>query len=71
MTFRASLRALASRAIAVALNPLSWVVGLGACGAASIVAGVAVIAGTGCALLAAGVFLLAGAAFISRGMTHA
>ncbi|PZP90514.1 MAG: hypothetical protein DI587_38450 [Variovorax paradoxus] len=53
----------------VAAKPLTVVLGLGAVGAACVVAGVGVIAGTGWALVCGGVFLLATASLISKGMT--
>ncbi|CAN7677911.1 hypothetical protein LJR039_005416 [Pseudorhodoferax sp. LjRoot39] len=53
----------------IAAQPLTAVLGLGAAGAGCIVAGVAVIAGTGWALVAGGVFLLAAASLIANGMT--
>lgn len=54
---------------ALAVSPLSYIVGFGVCGAASIVSGVAVMAGAGWALVAAGAFLIAGAAYITKGLT--
>ena len=53
----------------IALHPLTYVLGFCASGAGLIVAGVAILAGTGYALVTAGVALIAGARFISRGMT--
>lgn len=68
--FTAAAKWLATRMSAMAVNPLAYVVGFGVAGAGSIVAGVAVLSGTGWALVAAGVFMLAGAAFITRGMSN-
>lgn len=59
-----------ARAVALASNPLAYVVAFGIGGASLVVAGVAVLAGAGWALVAAGGFLMAGAAFITRGMTN-
>lgn len=50
-------------------NPLAYIVAFNICGAASIVAGVFLLAGKGYALVAAGAFLLAGAAYIAKGLT--
>jgi len=53
---------------ALAIHPLTYIVGFGVGGAASIVSGVAVMAGAGWALVAAGAFLIAGAAYITKGL---
>lgn len=54
---------------AIAANPLTYVLGFSVGGAASIVAGVTIVAGAGWAFIALGGFLIAGAGFITRGMT--
>jgi hypothetical protein len=54
---------------ALAANPLTYVLGFAIAGAVSIVAGVAILAGSGWALVASGIFLIAGAAYITKGMT--
>lgn len=54
---------------AIAANPYLYVVGCAVGGAASIVAGIAVIAGTGWALISAGTFLLGISCFITKGLT--
>jgi hypothetical protein len=54
---------------ALAVNPMTYVLGFAFSGAASVVAGVGILAGSGSAFIAAGVFLLAAAAYITRGMT--
>lgn len=59
-----------ARASALAVHPLAYVVAFGVFGAALVVAGVAVLAGSGWSLVTAGAFLLAGAAFITRGMSN-
>jgi hypothetical protein len=56
----------------VLTDPFTYVLGLGSAGAALVVAGVAVLFGTGPALIASGVALFAAAALIARGMkSHA
>lgn len=50
-------------------NPLTFVLLFAVAGAASIVAGVAILAGTGWALVSAGPFLIAASAFIAKGMS--
>lgn len=52
----------------VLLHPLTYVLGMSVYGSAGIVAGVALVAGTGWALITGGVLLIAGAGFITRGM---
>lgn len=54
---------------ALVANPMTYVLGFAFAGAASIVTGMAILAGAGWALLTAGVFLIAAAAFITRGMS--
>lgn len=54
---------------ALAANPLTYVLGFAVAGAASIVSGVAIMAGPGWALVTAGAFLIAGAGYITRGMS--
>ncbi|MDP9991975.1 hypothetical protein J2W28_001003 [Variovorax boronicumulans] len=58
------------RALAVAMSALVWFLLCGAAGMALVVAGVAVLFGTGWALIAAGAFLIFTAALIGRGMKH-
>lgn len=53
---------------AIAAHPLTYVVGFAVAGAASIVAGVAIVCGPGLALIVAGGFMIGGSGFISRGM---
>ena len=55
---------------ALLVNPMTYVLGFGAVGAALVVAGIAVLAGAGFALVAAGAFLIAASAFITRGMSN-
>jgi hypothetical protein len=52
----------------LALNPLTYVAGLGLAGVVSIVSGVAVLAGLGWALVVIGAMCLATAAYIVKGM---
>lgn len=59
-----------ARVSALAVNPLSYVVGFAVSGAALIVSGVGVLVGTGWALATAGAFLIASAVFITRGMSN-
>lgn len=54
---------------AIAINPLTYVLGFAVLGAVSIVSGIAVLAGIGWAMIASGAFLIAAAAFITKGMT--
>lgn len=54
----------------LASNALTYVIGFAFLGAASVVIGVAVLAGLGWALVSAGAFLLAAAWYITRGMTN-
>lgn len=58
------------RALAVAMSALVWFLLCGAAGMALMVAGVAVLLGTGWALIAAGAFLIFTAGLIGRGMKH-
>jgi len=53
---------------ALAVNPMTYVLGFATGGAASIVAGVAVLAGAGLALVVAGAFLIAAASYITKGL---
>lgn len=53
----------------LASNPMTYVVGFALGGAASVVYGVALLAGSGWALVASGVFLLAAAGYITKGLT--
>jgi hypothetical protein len=54
---------------ALIANPMTYVLGFSIVGAASIVCGVAFLAGPGWALVTAGSFLIAAAGFITRGMS--
>lgn len=54
---------------AIAVNPMTYVLGFAFAGATSVVAGVGILAGAGSAFIAAGVFLLLAAGYITRGMT--
>lgn len=51
------------------VHPLTYVLLFAVGGAASIVAGVAVVAGAGWAFITAGVLLIAGSAFVAKGMS--
>lgn len=57
------------RLAALAVNPMTYVLGFALAGATSVVAGVGILAGVGSAFVAAGVFLLLAAGYITRGMT--
>lgn len=65
-----SVDAALGRALAIAMSALVWFLLTGIAGMALIVAGVAVLAGTGWALVAAGAFLIFTAALIGQGMKH-
>ena len=54
---------------ALAVNPMTYVLGFSVGGASSVVAGVGILAGAGSAFVVAGLFLLAAAVYITRGMT--
>lgn len=54
----------------VLLHPLSYVLGLGVLGAASIVTGVFLYQGPAAAFICAGVFMILGARYVSKGMTN-
>ena len=58
------------RAAVAALSALVWFLLLGFMGMGLVVAGVAVLLGTGWALIAAGAFLIFTAALIGQGMKH-
>lgn len=66
----ASAAAALRRALAIVMSALVWFLLTGAVGMALVVAGVAVLAGTGWALVTAGAFLIFTAALIGRGMKH-
>ena len=53
----------------IAAHPMTYVLAFAVCGACSIVAGVAVLAGAGWALVASGGLLLTAAGYITKGMT--
>ena len=53
---------------ALAANPMTYVLGFALSGAASVVAGVAILSGAGWALVSAGAFLIAAAGYITTGM---
>lgn len=67
---RPQIAALLRRLAAAILQALVWFLLLGALGMSLVVAGVAVLFGTGWALIAAGVFLIFTAALIGQGMKH-
>lgn len=53
---------------AIGRHPMTYVLGFALCGAASVTAGVSVIAGAGWGLVTAGVFLLAASWYITQGL---
>lgn len=53
---------------ALAINPMTYVLGFALAGAASITAGVGILAGAGWALVSAGAFLLAASGYITKGL---
>lgn len=65
-----SAKAALRRALAVAMSALVWFLLCGFAGMSLVVAGVAVLLGTGWALIAAGAFLIFTAALIGQGMKH-
>jgi uncharacterized membrane protein YjjP (DUF1212 family) len=65
---RAELKELGNFLSELATNPYAYVIVLSFMGAASVVAGVAVMAGLGLALVTSGVFMLAAASYITKGM---
>jgi hypothetical protein len=54
---------------ALIANPLTYVIGFAVAGAAGVVSGVAILAGSGWALIAAGSFAISFSAFITKGMS--
>lgn len=66
----ASATAALRRVLAVVMSALMWFLLTGIAGMALVVAGVAILAGTGWALVAAGAFLIFTAALIGQGMKH-
>lgn len=55
--------------MAIAANPMTYVLGFALCGSVSIVAGVAILAGAGWAMVAGGAFMIAAAGYITKGLT--
>lgn len=53
---------------ALAANPMTYVLGFATGGAASIVAGVAILMNAGMALIVSGVFLISAASYITKGL---
>lgn len=66
----AGVNAALGRALSAILSALVWFLFCGAAGMGLVVAGVALLFGTGWALVAAGAFLIFTAALIGRGMKH-
>lgn len=54
---------------ALAASPMTYILGFAVTGAASIVTGVAILAGAGWALVTAGVLLITAAWYLTRGMS--
>lgn len=57
-----------NQAKALAMNPFTYVIGFAVAGAACIVAGAALLFGSGWALICAGAFFIAAASYITKGM---